>query len=179
MIIFIIVIIFIWRSIICWYINLLQLNLPNVPDANAAPVWSAAKTFLFEQILRRWTSKFCEVLGINPYKHFPGLVVVVFLSTVAFAINLSNISFLAFQRNFLTYLQVWYVLLFQMKTNRKLVGKRQNRGKKTKIAFNVFVFLLLLSCLLIILINRRLRLIRMMRFTVLWRHWNQSLLQHY
>ena len=61
-----------------------------------------------EQISRRWTYKFCEVFGINPYKHFPDLVVV-FLSTVAFAINLSNISFLAFQRNFLTYLQVWSV----------------------------------------------------------------------
>ena len=45
------------------------------------------------------------------------------------------------------------ILLFQMKTNRKLVGKRQNREKKTKIALNVFVFLLLMSCLLIILIN--------------------------
>ena len=62
-------------------------------------------TFI-EQISRRCTSKFCEVLGINPYKNFSDLVVVVFLSTVAFAINLSNISFLAFQRNFLTYLQV-------------------------------------------------------------------------
>ena len=156
MIIFIIVIIFIWRSIICWYINLLQLNLPNVPDANAAPVWSVAKTFLFEQILRRWTSKFCEVLGINPYKHFPDLVVVVFLSTVAFAINLSNISFLAFQRNFLTYLQVWYVLLFQMKTNRKLVGKRLKSPS-----------MFLSSCC------------SFWSIAVLWRHWNQSQSQHH
>ena len=157
MIIFIIVIIFIWRSIICWYINLLQLNLPNVPDANAAPVWSAAKTFLFEQILRRWTSKFCEVLGINPYKHFPDLVVVVFLSTVAFAINLSNISFLAFQRNFLTYLQVWYVLLFQMKTNRKLVGKRlKSPSMSLSSCCSCHVFSSFWS------------------IAVLWRHCNQS-----
>ena len=158
MIIIIIVIIFIWHGIICWYINLLQLNLPNVPDANAAPVWSVAKTLLLNKFRGGAHPSFAKYWGWTHIKISLTLLLLCFSAQLHLQLIYQTFPFLHSKETFWHIckfdLSLESILLFQMKTNRKLVVKRQNRGKKTKITFNVFVFLLLLSCLLIILINR-------------------------